>query len=79
MIDEKDILIPMRDGVKIAVRVYRPDGDAPVPALFAASPYRYDNDGLPAIPLFLWRETGPIDWYVQQGYAYIHADVRGTG
>jgi uncharacterized protein len=79
MIDEKDILIPMRDGVKIAVRVYRPEGDAKVPALFAASPYRYDNDGLPAIPLFLWRETGPIDWYVKQGYAYVHADVRGTG
>ena len=79
VIDEKDILIPMRDGVKIAVRVYRPDGDARVPALFAASPYRYDNDQLPATPIFLWRETGPIAWYVERGYAYVHADVRGTG
>ncbi len=79
MIDEKDILIPMRDGVKIAVRVYRPNTRARVPALFAASPYRYDNDQLPAYPLFLWRETGPIAWYVDQGYAYVRADVRGTG
>jgi putative CocE/NonD family hydrolase len=79
MIDEKDILIPMRDGVRIAVRVYRPDGPDAVPALFAASPYRYDNDGLAATPIFLWRETGPIDWYVTQGYAYVHADVRGSG
>lgn len=69
----------MRDGVRVAVRVYRPEGRARVPALFAASPYRYDNDQLPAYPLFLWRETGPIEWYVEQGYAYVHADVRGSG
>ena len=29
--------------------------------------------------MFLWRETGPIEWYVSQGYAYVHADVRGSG
>src|SRR5258708_4739189 len=29
--------------------------------------------------MFLWRETGPIEWYVDQGYAYVQADVRGTG
>src|ERR1700755_3536547 len=28
---------------------------------------------------FLWRETGPIEWYVEQGYAYVHMDVRGSG
>lgn len=79
MIDEKDLRVPMRDGARIGVRVYRPEGGGPLPALFAASPYRYDNNRLPAHPLFLWRETGPIDWYVGQGYAYVHADVRGTG
>ncbi len=79
MIDEKDILVRMRDGVKIALRVYRPEGDGRVPALFGASPYRYDNNELPAQPSFLWRETGPIEWYVAQGYAFVQADVRGTG
>ena len=70
----------MRDGVEIGVRVYRPDGSGPFPTLFAASPYRYDNNLLPSAPMFLWRETGPIDWYVEEhGYAYVHADVRGTG
>ena len=34
---------------------------------------------MPAYPLFLWRETGPVEWYVGQGYAYVHADVRGAG
>ena len=36
-------------------------------------------DEVPAYPLFLWRETGPVEWYVEQGYAYVHADVRGSG
>lgn len=72
-------MVTMRDGVRISVRVYRPDGDERVPALFAASPYQHEFDAIPAYPLFLWRETGPIEWYVQQGYAYVRADVRGSG
>lgn len=79
MIHEKDVRVPMRDGVRIGLRIYRPDGSGPFPALFAISPYRYDNNEAPATPLFLWRETGPIEWYVEQGYAYVHADVRGAG
>jgi predicted acyl esterase len=79
MIEEKDVLIRVRDGLKMAARIYRPDGAGPFPTLFATSPYRYDNNSLPAQPMFLWRETGPIEWYVEQGYAYVHADVRGTG
>jgi uncharacterized protein len=79
MIDQKDIFITMRDGVKIALRIYRPDGLGPFPTLYAASPYRYDNNDLPASALFLWRETGPIEWYVEHGYAFVHADVRGSG
>ncbi len=79
MVEEKDVQVAVRDGIKIALRIYRPDGAGPFPTLFAASPYRYDNNTLPAYPLFLWRETGPIEWYVGQGYAYVHMDVRGSG
>jgi predicted acyl esterase len=79
MIEEKDVMIPVRDGAKMAVRIYRPEGSGPFPTLFATSPYRYDNNALPAYALFLWRETGPIEWYIEQGYAYVYADVRGTG
>ena len=71
--------IPMSDGVRIAAALFLPPGREKFPALLAASPYRFDNDGTPAIPLFLWRETGPIGWYLDQGYAYVHMDVRGTG
>ena len=64
MIEEKDVMVRMRDGVEIATRIYRPAGAGPFPVLYAASPYRYDNNELPATPQFLWRETGPIEWYV---------------
>ena len=49
------------------------------PTLFAASPYRFDNDYAPAYPMYLWRQIGPIGWYVDHGYAFVHMDVRGTG
>ena len=71
--------VPSRDGVLLAAAVYRPSAPGRYPALLAASPYRFDNDGAPALPVFLWNETGPIAWYVSKGYAYVHLDVRGSG
>lgn len=68
-----------RDGTRLAAAVYKPQGVAACPTLFAASPYRFDNNSLPASPQFLWRETGPIEFYVEQGYAYVHLDLRGCG
>ena len=76
---EKGITVTMRDGVRISLCVYRPDAPGQFPTLFAASPYQYEMDEVPAYPLFLWRETGPVEWYVGQGYTYVHADVRGSG
>jgi predicted acyl esterase len=76
---EVDVQVSAHDGVPIGVRIYRPEGSGPYPALFAASPYRFDNNILPASPQFLWRETGPIDFYAGNGYAFVHMDVRGSG
>jgi uncharacterized protein len=76
---ERDLKVTMRDGVRISVCVYRPLDERPAPALFAASPYQHEFDTVPAFPLFPWRETGPVEWYVNRGYAYVHADVRGSG
>jgi uncharacterized protein len=77
--DELGVSIRMSDGVDVSVRVYRPDGNGPFPTLFAASPYRYDNDDVPPTMVFFWHEVGPIRWYVSRGYAYVHLDVRGSG
>ena len=77
---EDDVYVVMRDGVRIACRIYRPDAEGRFPTLFAPSPYQYDTDDIPHSSLFLWREVGPVPWYVREhGYAYVHADVRGSG
>jgi uncharacterized protein len=75
----REVKIKVHDGVEIAVALYMPEGGGPFPVLLAPSPYRYDNNILPASPQFLWRETGPIDLYVKRGYVYAHMDVRGCG
>ncbi len=76
---ETGVYATMRDGTRIALKIYRPDAEGTFPALFAASPYQYDTDDLPHSTQFLWREVGPVAWYVGHGYCYVHADVRGTG
>ena len=79
----KEVTITVRDGTEIGAAIYAPEshptGSGRFPALLAPSPYRYDNNALPAGPQFLWRETGPIDFYLKKGYALVHMDVRGSG
>jgi hypothetical protein len=75
-----DERIRMRDGAMLAARVYRPAEVGKFPVLYCASPYQYDTDNLPDSALFPWYEVGPLEWYVrEQGYAFVHLDVRGSG
>ncbi len=85
---EKDVRIPMRDGVHLAADIYRPDVSEKVPALLAVSPYgkalQAQSLTLPpqARPSVLWNgaiEAGDIRAVVGRGYAHIIADERGTG
>jgi predicted acyl esterase len=71
--------VRMRDGIEIALALYMPQGEGRFPVLLGASPYRYDNNALPASPQFLWRETGPIEFYTGRGYVYANMDARGCG
>jgi len=77
---ETDVGITMRDGVRLSARICRPDAEGRFPVLLAVSPYQHRTDGIPHSTLFLWREVGPVNWYVEaQGYVIVHVDVRGTG
>lgn len=71
--------IVVRDGTALAAALYLPPGSGRFPTLFAVSPYRFDNDPDPTVSMYLWNETGPIAWYLERGYAFVHMDVRGTG
>ena len=77
---DRIVSIPMSDGVKIAAALYLPlQPHGRYPALLAASPYRFDNDRIPAMAVYPFQELGPIRYYNAHGYVYVHMDTRGTG
>ena len=85
---EKNVRIPMRDGVHLAADIYRPPTPGKVPALLALSPYGKELQALAltlppqARPSPLWDggiEAGDISAVIEHGYAHVIADVRGTG
>ena len=80
MVVEKDVMIPMRDGVMIAANIYRPDAPGTFPALHAADSYQKDMVNLvPTLPIFHCVEVNDIEWFVSRGYVFVHTDSRGTG
>lgn len=42
MVTERDLWVPMRDGVRFSADIYRPKGEEPVPALLAFAIYNKD-------------------------------------
>ena len=90
MIAEKDVLVPMRDGVKIAADVYRPETTEKLPALLAFSIHNKDLQGPelaqaslthPAWSM-LWTgpaEAGDTRFFVGRGYVHVIGNPRGVG
>lgn len=67
---DKHIMVPMRDGVRLAADVYRLDGAAPAPVLLTRTPYDKEH-------LLSSSTTFGILRAVQAGYAVVIQDVRG--
>ncbi len=83
---EKNVRVKMRDGLCLAVDVFRPDAEEKFPALLSMSPYSKDIESLkiPPAPMpgaaeYSHIEAGDTEYFVCRGYAHIIADVRGTG
>ncbi len=71
---EQKVMVPMRDGVRLAADVYRPKTNAPVPIIFSRTPYNFNS----------WRDgefsprTYQSAWEaVRRGYAYVVMNERG--
>lgn len=90
MIAERDVAVPMRDGVRLSVDVYRPETEDPVPALLAFAIYNKDLQGpdaaraLPPQPAWAPLWTGPLEagdtrFFVARGYAHVIGMPRGVG
>ncbi len=67
---EKNIMIPMRDGVRLATDVYRLEGSPPAPVLIARTPYNKER-------AVAGSDTFDVLRAVQAGYVVVIQDVRG--
>ncbi|MEV0276948.1 CocE/NonD family hydrolase [Streptomyces sp. NPDC050610] len=69
-----------RAGDLVRADVYLPEGaSGPLPVLLGASPYQKSLRRLPPHPIFPFTEYGPIQFYLDHGYAYVAMDLPGTG
>ena len=67
-----NVMIEMKDGVKLSVDTYLPDGEGPWPVVLNCYPYHKDA--------FLYRSLQPVvKRFVENNYVYVVADCRGTG
>jgi hypothetical protein len=72
---ELKVMVPMRDGVRLATDVYRPvDADGPVPTIFVRTPYNFNlyRDGE-----LRSRGLNAAKKAVEHGYAYVVQNERG--
>lgn len=87
-LDERDVHIPMRDGVTLTADIHRPHADGKFPALIAFEPWGKDHEALghhfphQRRPNPLWDgslEGGDTRYLVSRGYGHVIVDARGTG
>jgi len=73
---EEMVMVPMRDGIRLATHVYRPKDSDPnsVPTIFVKTPYNMNlwGDG----EMNTGRFRGPLE-AVRRGYAYVNQNERG--
>ena len=72
---EQKVMVPMRDGIRLATDIYRPaDAAGPVPTVFVRTPYNFNSyrDGEPQL-----RQARAALEAVRRGYAYVYQNERG--
>ena len=86
----KDIMVPMRDGTRVAVDIYRPDAEGRFPALVS---FAYHNKFLQSPEIIeacnnqpawapLWcgpAEGGDTRFFTSRGYVHVTGNPRGFG
>jgi hypothetical protein len=65
----ENVMVPMRDGVRLATNIYRPTGAGErLPVILIRTPYNKDA---------IQYVTGPAKFFAGQGYVVVTQDVRG--
>ena len=88
MIYERNVEIPVRDGIALRANVYRPVAAGNYPVLMSLGPYGKDRnlaDRAPELarklgggPFVNW-ETPDPQWWVPHDYVIVRVDSRGSG
>src|SRR5262249_36998894 len=71
-VQPQEVFIPMRDGVRLAADIWRPDeGKGPFPVLLEYLPYRKTEARGESFSLY--------SYFVRHGFVVARVDIRGTG
>lgn len=62
---DTNVMVAMRDGVRLATDIYRPDAPGMYPIILARTPYNKDGS----------KDDGT--YFAQQGYVYVVQDTHG--
>src|SRR4030042_4147144 len=75
---DENVYVTMRDGIKLAVDIYRPEAEGRYPGLFSMCPYLKEIQQHPPG----WShsiEAGATGFYVPKGYIHVICQARGSG
>ncbi len=73
VVDQK-VMMPMRDGVRLATDIFRPKTDKPVPVIFSKTPYNFNSWGNGEMNARTYQAALEA---VSRGYAYVVQNERG--
>ena len=73
IVDQK-VMMPMRDGVRLATDIYRPKGEGKYPIVFSRTPYNFNTWGNGELNTRTMQTA--LSW-VEKGYAYVVQNERG--
>ncbi|WP_192349350.1 CocE/NonD family hydrolase [Algoriphagus sp. Y33] len=73
IVDQK-VMMPMRDGVRLATDIYRPKGEGKYPIVFSRTPYNFNTWGNGEMNTRTMQTA--LTW-VEKGYAYVVQNERG--
>ena len=81
---DRNVAIPVRDGITIDADIFRPAGNGTFPAILGVHGYSKADQLAALMPtaMSLERghiEAGDVNFYVRRGYAQVIANIRGTG
>ncbi len=64
--EELDVMVPMRDGIRLSTNIYRPDTGGRFPVILTRTPYGNGGEG-----------NSEGHFFASRGYVYILQDTRG--